>query len=64
MRPIVLILTGTRHVVPGDDLAQHALAAADRVFLHSVAALFTVGGVMIHIYMSVSNVPGSLQSND
>ena len=29
-------------------------------FVHAVAALLTIGGVMIHIYMSVSNVPGSM----
>lgn len=31
-------------------------------FLHSVAALFTIGAVMIHIYMSISNIPGSLKA--
>lgn len=30
------------------------------VFLHCVAALASIGGVMIHIYMSVWIVPGSL----
>lgn len=31
-------------------------------FLHAVAALVTIGGVMIHIYMSISNIPGSLKA--
>jgi formate dehydrogenase subunit gamma len=31
-------------------------------FLHSVAALVTIGGAMIHIYMSISNIPGSLKA--
>lgn len=31
-------------------------------FLHSMAALVTIGGVMIHIYMSISNIPGSLKA--
>jgi formate dehydrogenase subunit gamma len=31
-------------------------------FLHSVAGLLTFGCVMIHIYMTISNVPGSLQA--
>ncbi len=30
------------------------------VFIHCVAALVTIGGVMIHIYMSMSYIPGSM----
>ena len=41
----------------GGLVSEHAAALGA-----PIDALVTIGGVMIHIYMSVSNVPGSLQA--
>ena len=59
---IVLILTGFVMWFP--EMVSRSLhwVLPIVVFFHSVAALFTIGGVMIHVYMSISNIPGSLKA--
>ena len=59
---IVLIITGLVMWFP--EMISHSAhwALPIFVFFHCVAALFTVGGVMIHIYMSISNIPGSMKA--
>ncbi|ABF39873.1 formate dehydrogenase gamma subunit [Candidatus Koribacter versatilis Ellin345] len=59
---ILLILTGFFMWYPEILSRSMHWALPILVFFHAVAALLTIGGVMIHIYMSVSNVPGSLKA--
>jgi formate dehydrogenase subunit gamma len=59
---IMLILTGLVMWFPEMISRSMHWVLPIVTFLHSVAALFTIGGVMIHIYMSISNIPGSLKA--
>lgn len=59
---VFLILTGLVMWIPETMPRNLHWALPIVTFIHSVAALFTIGGVMIHIYMSVSNIPGSLKA--